>query len=160
MSIPNDYDDGFDDEGQPTDSSVIKRLRQQQRDQAAELKELREQAERAKLLEAEVNLHRANLGSLNEAQQAAVLATTKEMSAEALRSQAELLGFVAAPEPAVPAADLAVFDRVAAVTAGADAPTGDAAYQSELDAAASPEEVEAIMLKHTGTGFYQQPSSP
>lgn len=146
MSMPNDqYEDEFEDEA-PDESSVIKNLRKQQRETAKELAALREQAERATVLERENNLYKANLGNLNDDQREAILATAKEMTADALRSQAERLGFIAPAEPAVPADELEALDRMNG--AASAAPPAGPTYEEEIAGARSEQEVLAIMAKH------------
>ena len=147
MSITDQYDDDELDDDQPDESSVIKGYRKTAREQAKEITALREQVAQAAVLEKENNLYKANLGDLNEHQQAAVLATAKEITAEALRSQAELLGFVAPPEPTVPTEDLAAFDRVADAVAGGGVPDA-ASYDAEIKAARTQDEVLAVMAKY------------
>lgn len=146
MSMPNDdqYEDYEDDQPQ---RRTGKDLRAEVQSLTAERDQLKAAAERAAVLERENAVFKANLGNLNEAQQAAVLATAKEISADALRSQAELLGFIAAPEPAVPVADLEAFDRVSAAQAAGQQPDA-ASYEAEIGAAKDEAEVFAIMAKY------------
>lgn len=146
MSIADDnYDDDYDE--QPDESSVIKQLRKQQRDQAAELKTLREQAEQAAVLAKENALYKANLGELNEAQQKAVLALAADATPEAFRQQAEALGFIEAPQPTVPVDDLEAFDRTSQATAGGTE-LNEASFDAEIRGTRNEQEWEAVMLKY------------
>lgn len=147
MSMPEDqFDDDLDE--QPEDSSVIRNLRKQAKDQAAELKALRDQQAEAGELRKKLAVYEANLGNLNEDQQKAVLATSAEMTADALRSQAEKLGFVQPPEPAAPAEDIQAFDRVSQAVAQGQAPEAAANYEAELANAKNEGEVLAIVAKY------------
>lgn len=139
-------DDQYDDDGNET----IQQLRATIKDQAAQLKDLptlREQSEQFANVQRENAVYKANLGDLSEAQQQAVLATAKEITADALRSQAELLGFVAPPAPAAPVDDIEVFDRVAAATAGGANPAAGS-YEAELQNARNEAEVLAVMARY------------
>lgn len=148
---PDDlYDELDDTEPEPERESGPRSLRNKLRQAERERDELRAQAEEAETLRKENALFKANLSNLNEDQQAAVLATSKEMSAEALRSQAERLGFVEPAAPAAPVEDLQAFDRVAQATAGGTVPN-PSSYEDEVAGANSPEELRAVMARHGRT---------
>lgn len=144
--------DQYDDEEQPEPQKGPRELRAQIDALNAENARLKEVAERTAQLEAENGLFKANLGTLSEAQQKAVLATADQMTAEALRSQAELLGFIEPPAPAAPPADIAAHDKIAQVVAGGDGGGPNPAnYDAEVSAANSPDELRAIMAKYGRT---------
>jgi hypothetical protein len=146
LSMPDQYDDDFEDQ-EPEAKPAPRKLRDALDRANAEIAELKAQAERAQVLERENALFKANLGSLTEAQQDAVLKTAQEITETGLRSQAELLGFIQPPEPAAPAEDIQAFDRVAQATAGAASPDATN-YDAEVAAANSPTELKAVMAKY------------
>lgn len=100
MAEPTDPDD----DGQPTESSVIKELR-------AKAKRVEEAEARAAEAERRLAFSEAGLNGLSDKQRTALLAAHDgEVNAEALRSTAEELGFgpkpeAPAPEPEVPGTD-------------------------------------------------------
>ncbi len=149
MSMPDNYDDYEDETPEPQPKP--RDLRKQITDLNAELADLRPKAEKADVLEKENALYKANLGSLTEAQQEAVLKTAKEATADALRSQAELLGFVQPPEPPAPPEGIEAFDRVAQAAAGGEGGMNPANYDAEMSAAKSPGEARQIMAKYGRT---------
>lgn len=152
MSMPDEYDEEIEDEQQePEQQSGARSLRNKLKQAERERDELRARAERAEVLEKENALFKANLGNLTEAQQDAVLKTSKEFTAEAVRSQAELLGFVQPPEPAAPPEDVQVFDRVADAAAGGEGRLNPANYDAEVAAAQTPEELRQVMAKYGRT---------
>ena len=148
MSIqPDDLDDDqFDDD--PTPQPREPRKLRDALDRAnAEIATLKERADRAAALEQENALYQANLGDFNERQRKAIMATADGHDPDAYRKAAEELGFIAAPEPAAPAADIAAYDRTANVTAGSGVPDASS-YEAEMNAATSIEQTRAIMAKY------------
>lgn len=146
MSVPEDQFDEFD-ETPPEPAPKSSKLREALERTQAENAQLREQVAENEKLRNENTLYKANLGNLNEDQQKAVLATSAEMTADALRSQAEKLGFVEPPAPAAPPEDLEVFDRVADAVAGG-LPADGGGYDAELAAARDEDEMLAVMRKY------------
>lgn len=88
---------------------------------------------------------------LNEAKQKAITALAADTTPEAFRKAAEDLGFIEPPQPAVPAEDLAVHDRIAATRAGDNGALNPANYDAEVGASRSPEELREVMAKYGRT---------
>lgn len=147
MSNADDYEYENEDQPEPDPQPKPRELRKQIDALNAENAQLRQQAEQADTLARENAIFKANLGNLNEAQQAAVIATAKEVSADALRSQAELLGFVAPPEPAVPDAELDAQARIAGAQTGGTE-LNEATYEAELRGTRNEAEALAVMAKY------------
>lgn len=147
--MPDNYDEYEED---PRETSTIRDLRAQIKEREAQLKDydtLKQQAARAGELERENAFFKADLPrELNDTQRKAIFAISDAADPDGFRKAAEELGFIKAPEPAVPVEELAAMDRIAG-GGGAGANLPDAAnYDAEINAAQSPEQVLAVMAKY------------
>lgn len=155
-------EENYDAEGnlitEPPPDNGPRQLREALDRANAELVTLREQATASEVLAKENALYKAKLDGLNDAQRQAVLVTAADATAEGFLAQAQALGFVAPPEPAVNADELAAHGRIADAATGGNS-LDPAGYDAELQGCRNEAEVAAVMAKYGKPGFYDSANS-
>lgn len=150
-----DYDNFDDDEPTENQNKAIAAMRKEIKTLNETNAKLREDAEAGQTAVLENALYQADLGSLNQRQRTAIIASADDKSPDAFRKAAEELGFIDPPkEPEVPSEELAEQARIHGSTTGGEQPGSEDAYLADMQAARSPAEVEAVMLKHNRGGFH------
>lgn len=156
LGYDDQTDDGNDD-GQ--DQRYVRLSREQIRTLERDAKQARQAQEKLAALERKLALNEAGVGSLNEMQQKALLATIDgDITAEAARQAAEALGFVQPAPAPEPDPEAAALNRMSEASTGSSDPsTEDPA--ARLDRVAREGGMEALLAQIQADGHLVVPGA-
>lgn len=151
MSTTDEYE--YDEQEPEEESSVIRKLRQENKRLAGEAETFKTQAERTAELERENAFFKAKLpDDLGDAHRKAIQAIATEATPEGFRKAAEELGFIQPPAPTVSADELAAQERVANLAAGGNTSVDITNYEAEIAQARNADELFAVKAKYNMGG--------